>query len=322
MRDRDSHPKTRTENAFGGRKKPHRRQHAALLGLALVVAVLSAGGYYLLDSDSADPLRALTGLSTPETVAASQQIPTATLTEQAVPIVTPSSAASTTQAATANPTTSHPTETAAATAPMSPTPVDRLTVGGINFVDEDTPLGLSYPKDWEGRAVETIDALQVLVSDDAGENLRAFGLISQWNGARKVFIYADLLIGSPVIAMHDGYYRNQPLEAEALRRLLEGKVGSPYAMDTIEENLARAVGERFIFRQGEREAAFVVEKAIRMNAQVTQEYVAKPGEVSTLLGPIDQPENAILLLICSARQPGEPEEVFPARFLVLLRHIP
>lgn len=301
MQDRDSRPKIRAAGVSN--VGSHRIQHIALLGLALVVAVLSAGSYYLQAVSPSDPLIALRGTNTPSAPA-----PTLTPTAPATPEPTPSRA--------------EPTEAAIATATASPTSEDRLTVGGINLVDADSPLGLTYPRDWDGAALEVIDALQILVSDDAGENLRAFGLISQWNGVRKIFVYADILIGSPVVAMHDGYYRDQPLEAEAFRRLLEGRVGSPYPLAAIEKNLARVVGERFVFRQGEREAAFAVEKAIRMNAQVTQEYAAKPGELSALLGSISEPENAILLLICSTSQPGESDQVFPARFLVLLRHIP
>ncbi|MHB0856510.1 MAG: hypothetical protein ACYC5M_02950 [Anaerolineae bacterium] len=321
------------ESGFGvGRErrgKPRWRRETTLLGVAVLILAMIVGSHILWNPRAVPAARALKETGTPGSVSQSLLSPTASAT--AVPPTnspqpdlghTPFAVATRSTPTTQRTGTLKPTNTSAPTATAEPTPVDRLTVGGINFVDQDRPLAITYPKDWEGRSVETLDELELLVSDNAGENLRAFSLISQWNGARKVFIYADLLIGSPVLAMHDGYYRNRPLEAEALRRLLEGRIGSPYSLPDIEENLVRIVGERFVFGQDGREATFAVAKAIRMDAQVTQEYSTKPGELSRLLGPIEDPENGILLLICSARQPGEPDEVFPARFLLWLRHTP
>jgi len=214
---------------------------------------------------------------------------------------------------------------AAATATRAPTSgspptarADAFRIEGIHLADGKTPLTIRYPKDFEGQERVVITGVDILVSDSDGRSLAIFSDIGSWLGSHKVFVYPDTASGRPVMSVHNGMYAGVPLEAEPLRRLLEGPVFDAYPLDDVLANLERLIGMRFTIEQGAASADFAVSQAIRMDAETTAEFQHRAGELSTLFEPFDQPEHTFLWLMCSARQPDEPKEVFPARFVLAL----
>ncbi|MHB1295890.1 MAG: hypothetical protein ACYC4R_12950 [Anaerolineae bacterium] len=193
-------------------------------------------------------------------------------------------------------------------------------VGGIDFADAETLLGIRYPTDLEWRNFYDLPGVQVLVSDAEGKSIALFYAIAQWGNVPKIFVYPDTLTGMPILSIHDGTYRQQPMEAEPLRVMLEGNLYSTYPLETIETNLERLTGAAFTFTQGNTRSEFVVKDAIRMDAETTEAFTHRAGELSSQFDTIGDPAKSILILICSGRQPDEPNEHFPGRFVLLLEH--
>ncbi len=216
------------------------------------------------------------------------------------------------------------TQPAITTTPVRPRPTTEPAadvwhrVGGIDLADESLSLGLSYPIDADWEITHKLENLRILVSDNTGANLNRFEAIGEW--PYSVFVYPDTYSQIPVLSVHDGYYAGRQLEAEPLRYLIEGPLTSPYAAATIDKNLRALVGAPFQLAQGDRVVTLKVAQAIRMDAQTIARYASRAGELSTLLGPTSGPGSSVLVLICSARQPGEPNLLFPGRFLLELSY--
>lgn len=237
---------------------------------------------------------------------------TATLTATALPTAAAPSA-STQVAPTQTPTRFQ--------APATPRP-SLFIIGGVNFSSASQPLTIRYPTDWDQSNWLTLDGVDILLSDATGANLHLFNDIGSWAPDHKIFVYADRLTGVPILSIHDGYWARRPLEAEPLRELIEGGVRSPFALSVIEANLERLRGHPLVFGQGGTEARFVVRNALRMDAETTNAYLYKPGQVSELFPEGEVTRDTLIVLICSTRQPDEPDETFPARFLILLAYSP
>jgi hypothetical protein len=218
-----------------------------------------------------------------------------------------------------------PRETQTRAEAVTPSPIETpkrniYEIGGINFVDQEKPLGISYPEDFEGKRFVNFNNLQILVSDNTGNNYETF--ISQFGN--RVFVYHDSPSGTFVLNLHDGWLlRNHTLlEAEPLRRLIEGELRNSYPQDVIDDNLKKIIGHPFFFSQNGHASRFTVAQAKRMDSQETQAFLYNPEELSRTLNPITNPENSFLLLICSGRQPNEPNEDFPGRFVFVLQYSP
>jgi len=216
--------------------------------------------------------------------------------------------------------TALPTATPAPLPAATPTATaDPYTFGGVRLTDGDTPFTLRYPRSLDAPGQVVVEGIEILVSDADGANLKAFSNIGAWLGQHKIFVYPDTASGRPVLSIHDGTYAGVPLEAEPLRQLIEGSFRAPYSLEDIAENLRRLQGQRFELQQGEAVAVFEVIDGVRMDAETTLAFRERPGELSTLLQPFPRPEDTLLILICSTRQPDEPEEIFPARYVLALQ---
>lgn len=158
----------------------------------------------------------------------------------------------------------------------------------------------------------------MLAAEDGGGAYDAF--VRRPSG--QAYVYLDLLTGMPVLNVHVGTLRltGRELPAEALRRLIEGDLYQPYPLARIEGNLQRLVGSEIRLVQGETAARFIVVAAKRISAQELVAIQDSPGEMSGLLDGVPRPDGSLLLHICSGRQPGEPDEPFPGRYLLLLEH--
>lgn len=203
----------------------------------------------------------------------------------------------------------------------TPTPErKRFVIGEINFIDEENPIDIVYPKDFTGTEKVAFKNLDILIPDASGEKERIFH--SQFGG--NVFVYSDIPSGTIVLNLHDAHLRStgQPLEAEPLRELIEGNLRNPYPEEQIETNLEKIIGFPFLISQKGQTSKFVITQAKRMNAEEVKEFENKPQELSLFLEPIKNPENSFLLLTCSGRQPDEPNEIFPGRFVFILQHSP
>lgn len=219
--------------------------------------------------------------------------------------------------ATPRPSATH-TPAPMPTAEPSPATVgDPFTIGGIRLANGDAPLTLTYPSSWDGDR-HTVADIDLLVSDPEGESLALFDAIGTWLGEHKIFVYPDTTSGRPVLSIHDGTYSGVPLEAEPLRLLIEGSFHNPYPADKIEERLIRLRGERFTLEQDGNVAEFEVVDGVRMDAATTVAFRDRPGDISTLVEPLERPEDTFLVLICSTRQADEPQEIFPARIVLAL----
>ncbi len=200
--------------------------------------------------------------------------------------------------------------------PEAASPSNPYLIGGIDLADSQSRLLLSYPRDLASGDLVTVPNIEILVSDQEGQNLAYFMDIGSWLGTHKVFVYPDTASGRPIVSVHDGYYAEVPLEGEALRYLIEGSVYSPYSLDVIHENLASLVGRRIYLEQDGTRAEFQITQGIRMDAATTEEFTYRPGDLSTLLGPLGDADSTFFILMCSTRQPDEPDRVFPARFVL------
>lgn len=234
---------------------------------------------------------------------------TAPATRTPKPTFTPRSAATATRKAPA------PTRT------LPPLPVDavRYTRGGINFGDPNRHISMAYPASLDGEGWTEFYDLELLVSEPTQQAFTQF--ISQFGGS--VFVYADLASGSFVLNVHSGRLKatRQALEAEPLRQMLEGELYATESRETITANLAKLVGREFVFSQGEARSRFVVSQAARMGHAERAPYDASPGEISLFLGGLQQPERSFMMILCSGRQPDEPQTPFPGYFVLGLTQI-
>lgn len=239
------------------------------------------------------------------------------------PTTTPAASRLATKSPTVLP---QPGRTAVSTLGPLPSPTSAnnggFVIGGINLADPTAPITISYPKTFDGEEQVVISDVSLLVSDEGGRSLAVFQDIGSWLGTHKVFVYPDTAAGVPVVSVHNGAYAGVPLEAEPLRSLIEGPLFSPFPLDKVEENLAKLVGATFVLEQGGISRRFEVVQAIRMDAVTTDEFLYRPGEISSLLEPVVEPGETFLWLMCSARQPGEPGDVFAGRFLLALQALP
>jgi len=293
-----------------------------LLPSLILIALLVAVAAYLRNIESIDtpitPVVATTSVADAVTVApvaTSTPSPSAT---QALPSSTPTFSATTPPVEAETPTQPSSNVDFVPTPAASASSSTRYVIGGINFADSTHPLDITYPLTLDGSQTYTLSDVDLLISDAEGANYTTFLNIGSWVGKNKVFVYVDVLIGSPILSVHDGYWAGTPLQAEPLRHAIEGTVADPYSLEVVQANLDDLVGETFSFEQSGVTANFVVSQAIRMDPDTTDDYLYRAGELSTLLEPIESPSQTILWLMCSTGQPGEPEETFPARFVLAL----
>ena len=231
---------------------------------------------------------------------------------------TPTEAATPTLSETATNIPAPPTSPPLTTVPTRSSGAARFVIGGVDFSSVAQPLTMSYPTDWERANWLMLENVGILLSDVTGESLRVFDDIGSWRPGHRIFVYADTPTGVPILSIHDGYWSRQPLEAEPLRAMIEGAVGAPFALSSIQANLERLRGHPMLFGQAEREARFTVRNAVRMDANTTSAYLYRPAHLSELFPEGEVTGDTLMILICSTRQPDEPDEVFPARFLILL----
>jgi len=227
-----------------------------------------------------------------------------------------------------SPTKLAPTATATAVKPQeSAVPLetqvirDRYLIGGINFADQENPLAIEYPQDFRQSQTVVFKDIKILVSDPAGSNYQVF----ENQPGDKAFVYSDIPSGTFILNLHDGWLMRfgvaqDPLEAEPLRKLIEGDLRNAYPLETIEANLTKIIGFPFLVSQKNQSAQFVITQAKRLDATLTQEFGEIKSGVSLALEPIQNPENSFILMICSGRQPNEPNETFPGRYLFVLQY--
>jgi len=202
---------------------------------------------------------------------------------------------------------------AAAQSPAAaPAPFSRA---GIAF-DGSAPLSMSYPAALQGDETVTYGALEVLVADRNGSAYRRF--VTEYD--HQVYVYPETAAGTFVLSVHDGTLRlpGRALEAEPLRRLIEGPLYRTYSLETIEANLAALIGRSFRFENDGRAASFTLTQARRMSADAVADFLYRPMELSLFMEPLDAPERSFLMLICSGRQPGEPWRTFAGRYVFVL----
>lgn len=202
-----------------------------------------------------------------------------------------------------------------------PLPADnvRYTRGGINFGDATQRISMAYPASLAGEGWTEFYDLQLLVSEPTQRAFNQF--ISQFGGS--VFVYADVASGAFVLNVHSGRLKatRQALEAEPLRQMLEGDLYATQSREIIDANLAKLVGREFVFSQGKTRSRFVVSQAARMDHAERAPYDASPGEISLFLGGLQQPERSFMMILCSGRQPDEPQTPFPGYFVLGLTQI-
>lgn len=207
------------------------------------------------------------------------------------------------------------------------TPEKKLErLGGIEFTNMEKPLSITYPKDFDGSQTVKLENLQILVSDAEGQNFLQFIRLTQY-GKDQIFVNQDVS-GALIFTAHDGYIKNTntPLELEPFRRMIEGPVTKPVSEKQIAANLEKTIGMKFVFGQDGKEAKFKIVQAKRLDAKKREEFNQKLGNLSEFLEPINHPENSVLLLTCSARQPNEPpegqNEFFSGRLAFVLEYSP
>ncbi len=270
-------------------------------------------------------------------VTATRPQATATRTPTRWPSPTPTRTAAWTPTAAASPTvtvvtpTATPEATAADAAPSpvlvpSRTPVaviqgptvppqDRYRIAGLNMADSSAPLSIAYPASLDTDELLRFDGLRILPADFDGTNYRRF--VTEYAG--QVFVHGDIS-GAFVLCVHDGTLRSsgRALEAEALRRLIEGDLHAPYPLQVIEANLQRLIGREWILAQNGIEVRFRLVRAVRMDASDVAAYRDRASELSTVIGGIADPARSFLMFFCSGRQPGEPSGTFVGRYVLLL----
>ena len=201
---------------------------------------------------------------------------------------------------------------------MGPTviPNARYLVGGLHLGDPAAPINLAYPASFDGPEVARFDDLLILPVDHNGTNYQRF--VTEYGG--KVFTYPDALSGSVVLSVHDGTLRGSGriLEAEPLRRLVEGDLYAPYSLDVIDANLARLMGREWVLAQNGVEARFRLIKAKRMSATDVAFFQDKAALISAFIGGIPDPGRSLIMFFCSGRQPGAPSGTFVGRYVLLL----
>ena len=225
---------------------------------------------------------------------------------------------SSTDVDTPSPETLTPTPGLTATAvPPAPTatPVPRYLRGGIAF-DAHEPLTLAYPISFESDEWVRFSDLEVLMADQWGESYRRF--ITEYD--HQLYAYPEMVAGTFVLSIHDGTLTSgRELEAEPLRQLIEGPLHNPYDLETIEANLTRLLGSEIVFAGADVETRFRVVQARRMSANDVAEYQYRATELSRFMAPIESPDESFLVLICSGRQPDEPQRPFPGRYVLVVQ---
>jgi hypothetical protein len=133
-------------------------------------------------------------------------------------------------------------------------------------------------------------------------------------------VYGDAPSGSFVLNVHDGTLRGsgRALEAEPLRRLIEGDLYAPYSLDVIESNLTLLLGRQWVLAQNGLEVPFRLVKAARMNAADVAFYRDQASQLSAFIGGIADPRRSFMMFLCSGHQPGEPSGAFVGRYVLLL----
>ncbi len=191
---------------------------------------------------------------------------------------------------------------------------DRFIIGEIRFIDQEK-ITLTYPEDFERKEMITFDNVQILFADEDGKNT----FYSQYK--KTALLYPDYPSETFVMSLHSAWYlpENIPLEAEPLRVLIEGNLYHPHPQEIIEANLEKIIGHPFFISQDEQTSNFVITQAKRLDAQEANEFLNRSDEVSLNLDPIENPENSFILMTCSGRQPDEPNEIFPGRYLFVLQ---
>lgn len=235
--------------------------------------------------------------------------------------------------------TSLPTEESPQEAPTpKETPEKtRYEIGGIDFADMETPLGMTYLTDFEGKRTKVINNLQILVSETPStkdENYLIFIRPTRY-GKGKLLVYPEVPSETFVLGAHVGYIKNTniAMELEPFRRMIEGpitdrwgRIIAPYEEKTVLANLEKTIGTEFVFRQGDQEAKFEIIKAVRMNAEKAKEYNLKGNKISEVFDSFETPDNSFIFLVCSRGQPNDaPEaqnELFPGRFVFVLQYSP
>jgi hypothetical protein len=204
----------------------------------------------------------------------------------------------------------------ASMASLSSAAANRYTRGGICF-DCPGPLSLSYPASLDGNYTVRYDDLQVLAADANGASYQRF--VTEFD--RQVYVYPELAAGTFVLSVHDGTMpaTGRELESEPLRRMLEGDLHSSDSADLINERLADLVGLTVEISAEAGVARFRVAQARRMSANDVADYLYRPMELSLFMEPIPNPETSFLMLICSGRQPDEPQRSFPGRYVFVLQ---
>ena len=241
-------------------------------------------------------------------------VPTATQTPTQNPSVPPTALPPTAVV----PTAVAPTATPQTANVPSPTRA-RYRIGGIDFGDPNAPLSIAYPAALDGDAMTRFDDLEILVADLYGIQYRRFA--TEYGG--NVFVYLDAASGSFVLNVHDGVVTRtgRVLEAEPLRQLIEGNLRSPRPLPEIEARLERLTGREFQFSQSGVTARFRLVRTHRMGADEVAAYRNRANRLGEVVAPFPDPSRAFIMFFCSGRQPGEPNEPFPGRYVFVLELI-
>ncbi len=163
------------------------------------------------------------------------------------------------------------------------------------------------------------DSLDILVADLAGTQYQIFS--TKYGGS--VYVYPEMASGSFVLSAHSGIVAGsgRVLEAEPLRQLIEGNIHATRPMAEIEARLERLMGREFAFTQGNVTARFRLVRARRMGAADVTAYQHKAGRLSEFVAPITDPGRSFILFFCSGRQPGEPQQTYTGRYVLVLELI-
>jgi hypothetical protein len=255
--------------------------------------------------------------TTPTVIALPTRAPTRTPTNTLIPSATPTATTAPTNNAAVQ-VAGAPTRRQLPAVVMGPTvPLsERYLIGGLNMGDGNAPLSIAYPADYDSDAMTRFDGLTILSVDFDGSNYQRF--VTDYS--HFVFVYGDAPSGSFVLNVHDGTLRGsgRELEAEPLRRLIEGDLYAPFALDVIESNLASLLGRQWVLAQNGLEVRFRLVKAARMNAEDVAFYREQASQLSTFIGGIPDPRRSFMMFFCSGRQPGEPSGAFVGRYVLLL----
>ena len=178
---------------------------------------------------------------------------------------------------------------------------------------------MAYPASLDDRSMTHMNRLNILLADLGGTQYQRFS--TKLGGS--VYVYPETASGSFVMSAHSGVVAGsgRVLEAEPLRRLIEGDLHAARPLPEIEARLAQLTGRTFTFSQGEATARFRLVRARRMSAADVAEYRHKAGHLSEFVAPVADPGRSFLLFFCSGRQSGEPQQTFAGRYVLVLELI-